>query len=534
VRALAITAAVVILAAHLAGVVGMAGRPMHYDENEYMHASWLMAAGKTIYRDFFEDHPPHLGIVLQSVRPGGDLAAVDVASWTFRARLLSGAFGTIAVIAIMLFAWRMTRSPAAPIVAAATILASSQIWARGLTDIRADVPTLALFWCGVVLLTWSRELSFEQSLRAGAGIGLAFFANVWNPKWPLEGALMGGLYLHFLWRLRKEPRWLLPAIAPAVGIAAVALLPVFTVTTPRDFVFFNFQFKAAGFGEFGENPWVARFFEENPLWRTAEPQHRWWWVVAALVLAALATRFGKGERRLAWVAIALCCCSLLEIRFLYPYPHVWAQYLVMLAATASLVYAIVASQHRVVAMVAFAAATVWVLLRLQPLAASVLAEKPESWARYWGDLRSMQHRLKPGDTVWISPPRHPVAAFDASYYWYNFRDSVPAAIGARDKVPQFLPAAGFGDLPPCKPGSVRFIEFGDWTPFLGEVCSCIERAAASGRLTPTDSLGIFEVDATTPPSPRAAAWMGRTQTLWLDLCRRQEVFLRGGVLNTTP
>jgi hypothetical protein len=109
VRALAIAAAAAMLVCHLLGIYALAGRPMHYDENEYLHTSWLMAAGKRIYRDFFEDHPPHLGIMLQSVRPAGELHSIDVRAWTIRARLLSGAFGTLAVLAIMLFAWRMTR-----------------------------------------------------------------------------------------------------------------------------------------------------------------------------------------------------------------------------------------------------------------------------------------------------------------------------------------------------------------------------------------------------------------------------------------
>ena len=182
-RRIALIAAAAILLLQVLAVAGMAGRPLHYDENEYLHASWLMAAGKTIYRDFFEDHPPHLGLFLHAVMPGGEPRAIDVRAWAVRSRILTGAFGTLAVAAVMLFAWRMTRAPAAPVVAAATLLASSQIWARGLADIRAEAPTLALFWSGIVLLTWSAEASRAQALRASTGIGLMFFATVWNPKW---------------------------------------------------------------------------------------------------------------------------------------------------------------------------------------------------------------------------------------------------------------------------------------------------------------------------------------------------------------
>lgn len=534
-RALALLAAAALLVCHLLGIYALAGRPMHYDENEYMHTSWLMAAGKRIYRDFFEDHPPHLGILLQSVRPAGDLHAVDVRAWTVRARLLSGAFGTIALLAIMLFAWRMTRTAAAPIVAAATLLASSQIWARGLTDIRAEAPTLALFWCGVVLLTWTSEASLVQALRAGSGIGLIFFANVWNPKWPLESLLMGVLFLHGLWTLRRA-RWIVAALASAAAVALVAVLPLFTVTTFRDFVFFNFQLRASVV-PFSANPWVVRFFEEYPVWTTAAAQHRWYLIVAALavVIAGLVLRRLDADRRLAWIAVALAVSALLEFRFVYWYPYLWAQYLVMVATTAALVYALLPSLlPSRVRPVLLVAAALFALVRLVPLAQSIGAGTPASWTRYWTRLRAMQTALGPNDTVWISPPRHPVAAFDASYYWYNFRESAPPMIRAAAKHPEFIPPTGFGDLPPCRPGTVKFIELGDWMPYLDGVCRCVERAARSGRLSPTDSLAIFEVDAARPPTREGEAWMQRTRGLWLDMCRRQEVFLRGGQLNITP
>ncbi|HYC90143.1 MAG TPA: hypothetical protein VEO54_13090 [Thermoanaerobaculia bacterium] len=518
-RRIALAAAAAILLMQLLAVIGLAGRPLHYDENEYLHASWLMAAGKTIYRDFFEDHPPHLGLFLHAVLPGGDLRAVDVHAWAIRARILTGALGTLAVAAVMLFAWRMTRALSAPLVAAATLLASSQIWARGLADIRAEAPTLALFWWGIVLLTWSAERSRAQAWRAGAGIGLMFFATVWNPKWPVECALAGGYFLWYLWKTRR-----LESLVPALLLAAVALLPLFTVTTPRDYLFFNFQLKAEVVDEFTANPWIVSFFEKAPVWSTASPQHRWWWIVAAVLLGAIGVRVRRlAEPRLAWIALALCAASLLEFRFVYPYPYLWAQYLVMIATSAALAYALVAAllPERVQLLV-LAAATIWAIVPLQRKAFS--SDTP---SRYWATQRAMQMSLGPHDTVFISPPRHPVAAFDASYYWYNFRESAPSAIRAAPRHPGFLPPIGFGDLPPCHL-QARYIEVGDWIPFLDGVCRCVERNHA--RLNPTPALAIFD----TGGAPRTEPWHERTRGLWTDLCRRQEVFLRGGQLNITP
>lgn len=518
-RRIAFVAVAAILLMQLLAVIGLSGRPLHYDENEYLHASWLMAAGKTIYRDFFEDHPPHLALLLHAVLPGGELRAVDVHAWTVRARVLTGVFGTLAVAAVMLFAWRMTRAVSAPVVAAATLLASSQIWARGLADIRAEAPTLALWWVGVVLLTWSTEAARAQAWRAGAGIGLMFFAAVWNPKWPLECALAGGYFLWYLWKTRR-----LEASIPAIAIAIVALLPLVTVTTPADYLFFNFRLKAEVVDDFTGNPWIVSFFEKAPVWATASPQHRWWWIVAAMLLGAIGVRVRKlAEPRLTWIALALCASALIEFRFVYPYPYLWAQYLVMIATSAALVYALLASLlPERVQLVVLAAAAVWALVPLQRKAF------PDPMPmRYWEQQRAMQMSLGPNDTVFISPPRHPVAAFDASYYWYNFRESAPSAIRIASRYPQYLPQTGFDDLPLCRLNA-RYVEVGDWIPFLPGVCRCVERH--HHELNPTPALGIFEVGG----APRRVPWHERTRGLWTDLCRRQEVFLRGGQLNIAP
>jgi hypothetical protein len=518
-RRIALVAVAASLLMQLLAVIGLSSRPLHYDENEYLHASWLMAAGKTIYRDFFEDHPPHLGIMLHAVLPGGDLRAIDVRAWTIRARVLTGLLGTLAVAAVMLFAWRMTRAVSAPVVAAATLLASSQIWARGLADIRAEAPTLALFWWGVVLLTWSTDATRAQAWRAGAGIGLMFFAAAWNPKWPIECALAGGYFLWYLWKTRR-----FEAAIPAIAIAIVALLPLVTVTTPADYFFFNFRLKAEVVDGFTTNPWIVRFFEKAPVWSTASPQHRWWWIVVAMLVGAIGVRVRKlAEPRLAWIALTLCASALLEFRFVYPYPYLWAQYLVMIATSAALAYALVASLlPERVQLVVLAAAAIWAIVPLQRKAF------PDPMpTRYWEQQRAIQMSLGPNDTVFISPPRHPVAAYDASYYWYNFRESAPSAILIASRYPQYLPPVGFDDLPLCQLNA-RYVEVGDWIPFLRGVCACVERNHA--RLNPTPALGIFEVGG----PPRSVAWHERTRGLWTNLCRRQEVFLRGGQLNIAP
>jgi len=197
----------------------------------------------------------------------------------------------------------------------------------------------------------------------------------------------------------------------------------------------------------------------------------------------------------------------------------------MVATTASLIYALIASHNRTVSWIALIATVVFALVHLQPLAASAFANEPKSWLRYWTTLA----KLQTPNPISISPPRHPVAAYDASYYWYNFRESVPSMIRARNRYPEFIPAIAFSDLPPCALNA-QYIEIGDWMPFLDGVCGCAQNAFNGGKLAPTQALGIFEVTN----EKRDAPWLARTRGLWSDLCRRQEVFLRGGQLNITP
>ena len=607
-RIVAIAVAATIPCLHFAAAVSVSDRPLHYDESENLHASWLMAAGKRIYRDYFEDHPPHSFVVLRAVMPeaaNGDVHNVDVLDWTRRARLLSGFFGTVAVGMIMLFAWRATRNAAAPAIAAAILLSSPQLWARGLCDIRAEAPTLALFWAGVVLLTWSAELRFAQAIRAGLGIGLVFFAVIWNPKWPFEAALLGAYFLWYAWRLLRDRRSLLPAaILPGLLVAAITVLPILTTTTFSDYVFFNYQLKAGSAGTFAKAQWVKEAFARAPVWASTSPQFRWWWIVIALAIvsaALLAPRilahWGAVDRRLALLAIALNVSALLELRFVYAYPYLWAQYLVMSATASAVVYALlpgavsailkplrasvvslmwiftaaaisiaataVAAYQMmrlttgspmwwicvlaiVVAWVPTVIAVVWAHTGrdMEPIPAlagvcamgafAILAlgriviggvGPNEPWKAHWNGLADLQARTGRHGTVFIEPPAHPIAAFDASYYWYSFREATPHAIRYAVSHPSSpLPRLGSADLPPCKvPSNLRFVEVGSWMRDLDGNCRCVEAAWRQWQLKPTDHFAIFETNADprSPLTPRAKHWAARTANVWANFCSRE-------------
>jgi hypothetical protein len=604
IRIVALAVAAAILLLHVATALAVLDRPMHYDENEYLHASWLMAAGKRIYVDFFEDHPPHLFVLLQAVMPDGDPHTIDVLDWTRRARLLSALAGTGVVAMVMLFAWRATRDPAAATLAAAMLLSSPRVWVRGLSDIRAEAPTLALLWAGVVLITWCAEARRSQALRAGVGIGLLLFVAVWNPKWPLESAVMGVYFLWYLRRLWNERRPLVAhALWPALSVAVLAFVPIIATARFSDYVLFIVRLRAGTMNAFANAEWVKQSFARVPLW-SIEPQFRWWWVAGALAAVAAAffvssvrTAWTAGERRLRLVAAALTVAALLEIRFLYPYPYVWVQYLVLLATASAVLYpvlfsaieaavrsfsgngpavklvwilaaaglsialtAIVAlpmmehgawslmwwlcvlavvlvwtptalavlfaarnhAMHGLVMLAAACAMSAMALLGLGPILAQGVGPHP-LWDAYWTRQADLQARTGAEGTVFISPPRHPVAVFDAAYYWYSFKEATPHAIRYRQAHPAAgtLPPLAFTSFAPCTIGrNVRFVEAGSWAFDLDGTCRCVERAWRQRQLKPTEYVAIFETnsDPRLPLAPQAWPWAIGTAPLWQNLC----------------
>src|SRR5688572_30298650 len=122
----------------LLAIVRRADREPHPDEIEYLHAAWLMKNGETLYVTFFEHHPPFL---FAALRP---IAGDDVRPYFVRARLLSGAFALIALVAYAAIVWRV-RAEGAPI-ALALIFAALPMWLLGMTAARAEPFALAFFW----------------------------------------------------------------------------------------------------------------------------------------------------------------------------------------------------------------------------------------------------------------------------------------------------------------------------------------------------------------------------------------------------
>ena len=196
-------------------------RALDHDEGEHLRAAAWMASGRTLYRDFAENHTPFLYMILVPLAPaageggGPARASDDIAAtrhYTMIARSLSAIAGIGAVLCIAGVAAHLAGDAMAVLPVLAALLASSWTWLRGVADVRSEPYTLLLFWAGALLVVKASSASRRALLVAGAGIGLIAVADLWNPKWPLESLVLLGLYTAYLF---KDATRVAPAASPA-------------------------------------------------------------------------------------------------------------------------------------------------------------------------------------------------------------------------------------------------------------------------------------------------------------------------------
>ena len=321
-------------------------RPLEYDEAEYLHAAWMMGEGRRIYRDFMEDHPPFLYQVLLAVKPAseGTPSRPDVLAWTVRGRIFTAICGTISVLAAGLAVWRTSRSAGAVAITVAALFGAHMTWMRGIAEIRADAPTLALFLCGLVLLLWDEVPSPRMAWLLGSGIALAIAAEIWNPKWPLEGLCLGGFFvIQFVRLVRARWSYAIGAIVPTVIVVAIAYLALTSVASVRDYLCFNFILKSQNLGGLESHAWMAGIFAR------LSPTHfapKRFTGLAGLVGYGLALgslawqwrRLSAAEAKRWVLMLVLVIAAVLEVRFVYPWPNLWSQFFLMLAYTLSMAY----------------------------------------------------------------------------------------------------------------------------------------------------------------------------------------------------
>jgi hypothetical protein len=454
------SAATIILIIQLIVVWHSLPRALDHDEGEHLRAAAWMASGARLYRDFAENHTPFLYMILAPWAPGAGEKIDATRRYAMVARTGSAVAGIAAVLCIAAIGVRITGDLFAILPILAALLATSWTWLRAVADVRSEPYTLLLFWAGALLVVRASSLTRRALLAAGAGIGLIAIADLWNPKWPLESLVILGLYVTVL---AKRATGAAPAASPALereqapageaagatrsilaslGIALVfpllALCIALRVTTLRDLFFFSFTFASA----------VSRWYR-GAVEATSAGGFAFCPPWLSPLFAALAAVFLLVQRRKAGLVSLLLFAAAIEVVFLYPYPHLWPQYLVMWACVVALLGGVVIAELAKIPGV-----------RTFLAVAIVLAFVSHDWTRVkqraserpWQAMADLQRRLGPGEAAWVRPEMLPATTPAGSYYWYAFSDQVPFSLeyGRTAPAKGFLPLVADEDLPPCR------------------------------------------------------------------------------------
>jgi hypothetical protein len=493
VNAIAVAALLCLLAAHLFAVYARRHRALDHDEAQYLHVGWLMAQGEQLYRDFAEDHSPFLFVIFQSLVPAAGTEAMprlDVLSYAASARTMTAACGVLALACIALLTYRATRNVLAPLVTITALLGSDWFWYRALADARNDPPALLLFWLGALLLVASWQKERSRYLLAGIGIGLAVAAALWNPKMPFECIVLGAIYL---WRLKEAFHSGAGAVAktvlPPIAITAATLLFVVRIASLGDYFFFTFQYNLIFTSSSGSSSgFLRRFVYCDRLFKGLLPLLVLGAASTILLMPRLRVRFRDLDLRAYAIVLALAIAAFLDIQFVFPYPNLWPQYYLMWDISVAALYGMTAAAVlRSLANSRFEVAGQIVAAVL----AVIVLQQALLWtggSPSWHAVSHLQKQLRPGETVWLSSEVHPIAAHDASYYWFAFADLMPVSLqyAAAHPGQSPLPVVRQEDLPTCRAErglepNLRFVSGVATLGSLPVARACLERMIASGR-----------------------------------------------------
>jgi len=472
-----------------------------------LHVGWLIAQGQRLYRDFAEDHAPFLFVILSWLLPERgtpSMPLLDVLTYLARARAVMVACGLVTLASAGAIVYRATRSVFASLVTAGTLAGSYWVWHEALTRVRNDPPALALFWLGVALLLARSERPLNRHLLAGAGLGLTVAAALWNPKMPVECLVVGAVYL---WKLKDAYRGggirhLAAAVAPAIVIIAVAVACIASVTSLGDYVFFTFTY----------NVFIADVLAERGLRDGLKPfEHcdaafKGVWPLLAIAVASLILFVRKVRSRIRSLdfaiyafVYAIVLAAAIDIRFIFSYPDLAPQYYLMWAIALATLYGMTAA-----AALEFVRNEQWTA-RLQVTTAivvtvgviAVMVWKAAS-SPSWVPIKYMQKRLRPGETVLVSAELHPIAAYDASYYWFVFDVIVPAAMRHTERdASSPLPRVRPEDSPICRAERgleprLRFVSEAA-VDVLPQTRRCFDRMRAAGRVVRTPVWSVWDL-----------------------------------------
>jgi hypothetical protein len=510
----AIASAFLFLAAiHFGVIAGSIRRVPHVDETEQLQGSIMLARGERMYTDFAEHHPPFLFELVSTFAPvAGGEKALDL--YLVRARVLAAVFGTIAFAAAGWILWKASGRAYAVLIFVALVLSLPPLWERAFTEVRSEPPSLALWWAGAALILMPRAAGRRSAILRGLGLGLVAQACLWNPKWPVTSIVIGIIFLLATGRDYRFNRGnAFAAVIAAVATAATGLAVIAATTGLRGFVDHTFGFTT----ELVQ--WSRAIQATGPdaadAWQHCPRLFRLIYVVPAAAVVALGVWWRRDAVRgapLAGSVLALVAAALIEIRFVYPYPALWLQYFVLWGILAAMIIALVPQvcvvyAERVAPAAALVTKPAVVILTMLALFAATNAI-PADWDPphpYRVSSPYLRARLGPQDTVWIDMTRYPLGARRASYYWFGFRDVVPAALryAQTPAGAKVLPPLREEDLPPCRlerglDSNLRFLAARLHYERLPIVAGCFDRLLANGRIAPTPFSDVYAVVRSAP------------------------------------
>ena len=461
------------------------GRGPHVDEVEHLHATVLMERGERAYVDFSEHHPPLFWAMLRPLVPATEgLAAMQ--TFLVRARLLSSFLTALAIFAAALIVWRATGTVWTVITCVALVFAAGSIWRNGLADVRPDSIALAFWWCGAALVLLARR----PELR-GFGLGCVFVAALVKPQWPLASIAIG---IVFLLGVARQRRSFVRASAVAVAVAAAGVGATALIADLRMVFFHVFTLtQAIVTTAYSGVPSRISLLGCPPLFRPPGILL----AAAVTVVVLLRVRSAFPERRLVATLLVIAAASFAEIVFIYPHPGVDVRFYAFWSLAAAAVLALLPQSAvalvpvRTALLRSFRAAIPVDVLLLELTASLELIQPARTRPDlYWLSYAWLAARLGPHDTIWAGWRRHPLDARDASYYWFNVQEIVPAALplAQTPNGRRYLPPLTERDLPPCRierglDPNVRFIaEPLDRLPLAQ---ACFTRLRERGLVTPT-------------------------------------------------
>lgn len=474
-----------LLFAYFVGLYGLAlsrdlQRGPHIDEIEHLHVAVLMSRGLRPYVDFFEHHPPLFWALLLPFVPDEPSGTGAIEALMIRARLLSGAMVAIVLACCALILHRASGRWWVVAVFVGLTFSAGGIWGNGLGDIRPDSTALAVWWIGAALVLLARS-----GWIRGLGIGIVLVASMVKPQWPLTSVILGLVLLADLIRDRPE---LLRATIAGSAVSLAGLAATAGLADPAA-VFFHVIVRTAAMIDVVFAPELT--VAHRPWYGCPTSLQPWILLTggAVVVAALLRTPSAFRNRRLVLCLLLLALGSLIEIRFVYPFPAVDMRYYAYWVVVASAVLAMFASaaaslvgsktlqrciQLSTLAFVAFLATDIVGEIRPQP-------------DRYWRHSRWMEAQLREGETVWNEGS--PIHAPDASYYWFGIDGQIiPLSIEAA-RTPEgerYLPPITEEELPPCRverglDTKVRLMT--EPSPrTLPVAAACFERLRRSGRI----------------------------------------------------